>query len=99
METNAGDIRCEEKRTLVSMSPYPTPPNKLTRPQSSSRRGQPTNWEREGGWEGRKREKEISQSSPLLLPSHHPFLPHSRAARVMKATGDESALTNITGRE
>ena len=23
----------------------------LTRPQSSSRRGQPTNWEREGGWD------------------------------------------------
>ena len=32
----------------------------------------------------------------LLCPSHHPYLPHSRAARVMKTTGDESGTCHCS---
>ena len=32
----------------------------------------------------------MRDGSANLSPSHHPFLPHSRAARVVKTTGDES---------
>ena len=39
-----------------------------------------------------KKHKSIYDHPCMANASHHPFLPHSRAALVMKTTGDESAL-------
>ena len=84
-DTITARVFCRHSRVAILSSSSEKRTPDLTRPQSSSRRGQPT---RDGS--AKEDGNRESERKRLLPPSHHPFLPHSRAARVMKTTGDES---------